>query len=85
MLFRVADAHEGHSPQYSARVCCGQRAGWIKMPLGTEVDIGPGDSVLDEDRGLQRLKGGTAALHFSAHILWPNGWMDQDGSWYGGK
>jgi len=28
-------------------VCCGQMAGWIKMPLGTEVDLGPGDIVLD--------------------------------------
>jgi len=24
-----------------------QTAGWIKMPLGTEVNIGPGDDVLD--------------------------------------
>jgi len=23
-------------------------AGWIKMPLGTEVNLGPGDVVLDE-------------------------------------
>ena len=26
---------------------CGQTAGWIKMPLGTEVNLGPGDVVLD--------------------------------------
>jgi len=25
----------GHSPQFSAHVCCGQTTGWIKMPLGT--------------------------------------------------
>ena len=24
-------------------------AGWIKMPLGTEVGLGPGDFVLDGD------------------------------------
>ena len=24
-------------------------AGWTKMPLGTEVDLGPGDFVLDGD------------------------------------
>jgi len=31
-------------------VCCGQTAGWIKMPLCTEVGhIGPGDIVLDGD------------------------------------
>jgi len=27
----------------------GQTAGWIKMPLGREVDLGPGDIVLDGD------------------------------------
>ena len=32
-----------------ALVYCGQRAGWIKMPLGTEVDLGPGNIVLDGD------------------------------------
>ena len=28
---------------------CGQTAGWTKMPLGTEVGIGPRDIVLDGD------------------------------------
>ena len=27
----------------------GQMAGWIKMPVGTEVDFGPGHLVLDGD------------------------------------
>ena len=35
----------GHSPLFSAHVCCNQTAGWIKMPLGTEVGLGPGDRV----------------------------------------
>jgi len=35
------------SPQFSAHVYYGQTAGWIKMPLCTEVWIGPGHSVLD--------------------------------------
>jgi len=30
-----------------AHVCCGQMAGWMKTPLGTEVDLGPGHIVLD--------------------------------------
>ena len=34
-------------PKFSAHVYCGQTAGWIKMPLGTEVNLGPGDVVLD--------------------------------------
>jgi len=32
-----APPHTGHSPQFSARVYCDQTAGWIKMPLGTEL------------------------------------------------
>jgi len=27
-------------PHFSAHVCCSQRAGWIKMPVGTEVGLG---------------------------------------------
>jgi len=38
-----------HIPQFSARVCCGQTAGWIKMSHGTEVGLGPDDIVLDGD------------------------------------
>jgi len=30
-------------------VYCGQTVGWIKMPLGMEVGLGPGDIVLDGD------------------------------------
>ena len=29
-------------PHFSAHVYCGQTAGWIRMPLGMEVGIGPG-------------------------------------------
>jgi len=36
-----------HPTQFLAHVYCGQAAGWMKMPLGTEVDLGPGDIVLD--------------------------------------
>jgi len=36
---------KGHSPQFSADICCGQTAGWIQMPLGTELGLGPGDCV----------------------------------------
>ena len=34
-------------PQFSAHVCCGQTAGWIKMALGMDVGLGPGHIVLD--------------------------------------
>jgi len=29
----------------SVHVCCGQTAGWMKTPLGTEVDFGPSHIV----------------------------------------
>ena len=34
-------------PQFTVRVYCGQTAGWMETPLGTEVDLGPGHIVLD--------------------------------------
>ena len=37
----------------------GQTVGWVKMPLGTEVGLGPGDIVLDEAPSFP-LKRGTA-------------------------
>jgi len=37
------------APQFSAHVCCGQMAGWINMPLGTEVGLGADDIALDGD------------------------------------
>jgi len=36
-----------HPTQFLAHVNCGQTAGWNKMPLGTEVNLGPGDVALD--------------------------------------
>jgi len=55
---------------------CGQAAECIKMPLGVEVRRGPGHIVLDGD---------TAVPIFGRCLLWPNGWMDQDATWYGGR
>jgi len=111
--------------EFSVHICCGQMAGWIKMPglspsdivldgdpappppkgggapssrsmsivarrldgskmpLGMKVGLGPGHIVLDGDPSplLQR---GTAPI-FGQYLLWPNGWMDQDATWQGGK
>jgi len=39
---------KGHSPQFLAHVLW-QMAGWIKMPLGREVGLGPRHIVLDGD------------------------------------
>jgi len=66
---------EGHSsPQFSAHIYCGQTAGWITIKLDMEVGVGPGHIVLDGDQ-LSLPQRGTAP-NFSAHLLWPNGWMD---------
>jgi len=51
--------------QFSAHVYCGQTAAWIKMPLGTEVGLGPDDIVLDGD---------PISPIFGPCLLWPNGW-----------
>jgi len=62
--------------------------GWcIRIPLGTEVGLSPGDIVIDGAQLLPRLKGHSPPPNFgpSPCPLWPNGWMDWDVTWYGGK
>ena len=39
-----------HPTQFLAHVYYGQMAGWMKTPLGTEVDLGPGHIVLDRSQ-----------------------------------
>jgi len=74
---------KGHSPQFLAHICCGQTAGWSKMPHGMEVGFGPGHIVLDGNQ--MPLKRGTAPQLLGSCLLWPNGWMDQDATWYEGR
>jgi len=50
--------------QFSAQICCGQMAGWIKMPLGMEVGLGPGDFVLDGDPAPPPQRGRSPLLNF---------------------
>jgi len=56
------------------------------MPIGTEVGYKvPGHIVLDGDPAPPE-KRGTTAPHFRPMIIVaPNGWMDQDATWYGGR
>jgi len=69
----------GTFPQFSAHICCGQMAGWIKMPLGMEVSRGPGDFAQDADPASPPQKGGRAPSPiFGPFLLWTNGWMHQD-------
>ena len=60
----------------SAHICCGQMAGCIKMPLGMEVVLGPGDFVLDGDPAVPSPKRRRSPPIFGPCPLWPNGWMD---------
>ena len=59
-------------------------AGWIKMPLcmeGEELDLG--DFVLDGDPSPLPKKGAERPSPiFGPCPLWPNGWMDQGGTWH---
>ena len=61
-------AKKGGRPQFSANVYCGQTAGWIKMPLGMEVGLGPGDIVLDGDPAPPPKKVHSPPTQFSAHV-----------------
>jgi len=51
------------------------------MPLSTEVGLGPNDIVLDGDPAPSPKNGVRPPPQC---LLWPNGWMDQDGTWHGG-
>ena len=52
------------------------------MPLGMEVDLSPGDFVSDGDPAPPQ-KGAEPPI-FGPRLLWPNGCVDQDATWYGG-
>ena len=60
-------------PQFPAHDGCGQMAGWIKMPLGTEVGLGPGDFVLDGAQFSPSKKGHSTPALFSVHVYCGHG------------
>jgi len=67
-----------HPPLNFWPMYCGQTATWIKMPLGMEVDLGPGHIV----RWAPPTKGhGPLAPIFGPCLLWSNGWIDQNATW----
>ena len=71
----------GRAPslQFSAHVCCGQTAGWIKTPLGTKVGLGPGH-VCYMGMQLPRHKGHSPPI-FGPCLVWPNGRPSQLYCW----
>jgi len=61
---------KGHTHRtIAAHVYCGQTAGWMKTPFGTEVDLGPGHIVLDGVPAL-RERGTAAPPLFGICLLW---------------
>jgi len=71
----------GTAPQFSAHICCGQMAAWIKMPVGMEVGLGSDDFVFDRDQRSPTKKGAEPPKIFGPCLLRPNGWMHQDATW----
>jgi len=66
-------------------VYCGQAVGWIRMKLGKQVGLGPGHIVLDGDPAPLPQSGSTLPWIFGPYLLWPDGSMDQDATWHGGR
>ena len=70
--------------QFSANFYCAQTTGCITMPLGMEGSLSPGDCF---SMGIQLpspKRGRSPSPIFGPCLLWPNGWIDQDGTWQGG-
>jgi len=63
---------KGHSPRTRLlyHVYCDQTAGWMKTPLGTEVNFGPGHIVLDGDPA-PHAKGAQQTPLFGRRLLLP--------------
>ena len=76
----------GRSLQFLAHVYGGQTAGWMKLVLGMEVGLSPGQFVLDGDPVPFPEKGAeTPSPIFSPFLLWPNGCMHQNATLYGAR
>jgi len=54
------------------------------MAFVMEVGLGAGHIVLDGDPAPLPKKGAESSI-FGLFLLWPNGWMHQDATWYGGR
>jgi len=75
----------GRAPNFRPTSIVAKRLhGSIKMSLSMEVGIGPGHRVLDGDPTHLSQKGEQPPPIFSPCLLWQNGWMDQDATWYDG-
>jgi len=62
---------KGHSPIFSAHICCGQMARWIKMPFGRKV----GDIVLNQDYAPLPKKGTEPPIFGPCLLCQTPGWI----------
>jgi len=67
--WRSSSPTKGAQPPIFGHVRCGQMAGLIKMALGMEVDLDPGDFVLDGDPDPSPSKRGTAPNFWPMSIV----------------
>jgi len=80
---RSPSSKGGGAPKFSAHVYCGQTAGWMKLVLGMEVGLSPGDFMLDGYPVSFPQKGAEPPSPiFGPFLLWPNGCMQQNATWY---
>ena len=55
------------------------------MPLGMEVCLSSGDFVLDDPVPPPQKEAEHPSPICGPFLLWPNGWMYPDATWYGGR
>jgi len=67
-----------------AHICCRQMAAWIKMPLGMEVGLGPGNFVLDGDPA-PLLKKGAEPPNFRSMFTVAKRLDGSRRTWHGGR
>jgi len=72
-------------PNFRPMFFCGQTAGWVKMSLGMEADLSPGDFVLDGDPVHPPQKVAVPLPNLRPISIVANGWMYQHTTWYGGR
>jgi len=65
------------TPRFLAHVYCGQTAGRMKLLLGMEVGLSPGDCFRWGPSPVPPKRGGAPSPIFGPFLLWPNGSMHQ--------
>jgi len=83
VIWKPSPPHKrGGAPQLSAHVYCGQTAG---CHLVMEVGLSHRTLCLMRTSFPPQKGGGLPLSIFCPFLLWPNGWMHQDATWYGGR